>query len=306
MPESPEPRIAERVLELRGLRVFEPLPAAARSELAASIEITTCEASERLAEAGKAATTITWVLAGRAAWTRAGEVIEAVDPGSPIGLVCTLAGVPAPCSAHATTSVRVARISADRFLELLEDSFDLSMSVLGALAADLHDGGRRSLGRGLVGAARALPEELDFTERLVRLRMSGPFTRAPIRPLTVLAQQTVAESWSRGDTLWERGEDVRTALVIAAGALDDGEVRLGPGDTAGLLGALAARPREERAIVREAITALAIDVDAVVDLLEDDDDLTLELLRIAADDLLSLRRAQARVGELAGVTASPR
>jgi CRP-like cAMP-binding protein len=289
LAEEPEAQIAERILELRNVNVFRPLSTLALIEIAESIEVETCDASAVLAEEGKTTTSVAWVLEGRARWTRAGEAIGMAEPGSAIGLLPTLAALVAPCSAHAAEPLRIARIGSDLFLELLEDSFDLAMSVLGAIAADLRDGGRRTLGTSVGVVRRPVPREVDFIERLVRLRMSAPFTRAPIRPLAVLAQRSEASTWPRGTTLWERGSEARTALVILAGEIREGDVRLGPGDTVGLLCALAARKRDVDTIVSAPLCGIELGVDALVDLLEDDDELALELLHTGADHLLALR-----------------
>lgn len=305
MAEDAGAQIAERILELREVRVLRPLSALALIELAESIDIETCEASAVLAEQGMCARTIAWVLEGRAEWTREDEVIGVAGPGSAIGLLPALAGLVAPCSAHAATPMRLARIGSDRLHDLLEDSFELAMSALGAIAADLRDGGRRTLGTSAGVVRRPLPREIDFTERLVRLRMSGPFTRAPIRPLATLAQRSTTKTWPRGARLWERGDEARTAVVTLAGEVREGNTRLGPSDTVGLLCALAARKRDVDAIVSSPVTGIELGVEALVDLLEDDDDLAIELLRTGADDLLALRAEHGMPPEVLAIAPDP-
>jgi CRP-like cAMP-binding protein len=268
--------MAERILELRKVRVLRSLSTSALITIADEIELETCEAGALLAEEGEEADAIAWILEGGGRWSRAGETLGAAEPGSAIGMLPVLAGLASPCSARAVVPTLVARVAAERFLELLEDSFDLALSVLGAIAADLRDGGQRTLGRRLGAASRLTACDLDFTARLVRLRMSAPFTRAPIRPLAVLAQRGAA----------------RTAVVIVAGSVHEGDVGLGPGDTVGLLCGLAARERDVAAVASTALTGIEISVDALIDLLEDDDELALELLRVGAGDLLALRAEQ--------------
>src|SRR5690606_2330763 len=71
------------------------------------------------------------------------------------------------------------------------------------------------------------------------------------------------------------------------GVVTEGRERFGPGDTLGLVEALAARSRDAAAVARTAVTAIAFDVEALLDVLEEDEELTLELLRQHAVELLA-------------------
>lgn len=280
-------RAPERILELRRLAMLRPLPTHALVEMLPAFSIEVCRPTVELLAQGEPVAHVAWVLEGRADCARDGRPIGSIDAGDPIGLWPALARIDAPWSARAATRIRVARISTERLFELLEDSFALVHTLLGSLATALEREGRRTLGSS--APIGALPSEIDFTERLVRLRMIPPFSRAPIRALARLAQRSEARRWPRGARIWRSGSEADRAIVILQGELDEGGVRLGPGQTAGLLGALARTRRDAEARAASALVGIELDAELLMDVIEDDDDLALELLRASALDLCAIR-----------------
>lgn len=287
--------VSERILELRQVPMLRALPTRTLAELAREIAVEVRREGAELVTEGRAPRALGWMVEGRARWTREGRAIGDAELGASLGLLELLARADAVATATSTTSTTMFWLPADRLFELLEDSFDLVHAMLGAIANDLALGGCRHLGRtaSLVPAPRALPNaELDFTERLVRLRMSRPFVRAPIRSLAVLAQRATVRRWPRGGVLWEGGRAARDIVTIVSGKVREGRATLGARDTAGLVAALAGRRRDTFCVARAPTTGIVLDIEALTDVLEDDDELALELLRGAADELLVLGMAR--------------
>jgi CRP-like cAMP-binding protein len=277
-------RVPERILELRKVPMLQPLPTPALLEIVGAFSIETVPAGAALLRRGEPVADVFWVLDGRAQY-EGGKITQI---GSAIGLVPALARTDAPRSAHALERLRVARIPTERLFELIEDSFDLVHALLAALGRSLHDGGRCALGKGPMGGA--LPRDIDFTERLVRLRMIPPFSRAPVRALARIAQNSEPVRWTRGACLWERGSEAKSAIAILSGEVQDGDVTLGAGHTAGLVTAFAGVTRSTAAYASAPLDALEIDIETLMDVIEDEDDLAFELLRVCARELLALAR----------------
>lgn len=285
----PEAHLQERILELRQVPMLRAVPPRILRELAASVEIDSRPPGVTLLAEGGSVASVAWVLDGRARWERAGRGLGTAELGASIGVLEATASVAATASARAETPMVLARVGAERWIELLEDSCDLALGVLSSLASELAALGRRRFGE-VVAISRIearCAHELDFTERLVRLRRSRPFARAPIRALAVLAERSSMRMLAPGTVLWDRGREAREIAVVLGGVITEGRERFGPGDTLGLVEALAPRSRDAAAVARSAVTAIAFDVEALMDVLEDDEELTLELLREHAGELLA-------------------
>ncbi len=162
--------------------------------------------------------------------------------------------------------------------------------MLSSIASDLAAAGCRRFGRASCLAPAAAPPgiDLDFTERLIRLRMSRPFARAPIRSLAALAQRAELRRWSRGGLLWEGGHPSKEIVTLVEGTVREGRTTLRACDTVGLPAALAGRRRDTFAVARAPTVGIVFDVEALSDALEDDDELALTLLRAAAEELLAM------------------
>ncbi len=309
--------VQERILALRQVPALRAVPPRVLGELAGSVELESHPAGVTLLREAAPVGSVAWILEGRARWERAGRGLGAADLGASIGVLEATAQVSATARARAETPVVLARVSAERWIELLEDSCDLALAVLSSLASELATLGRRRFGDAAAGPFVAplrdgiptaanggrptvtplrssssrvegrAPRALDFTERLVRLRLCRPFARAPIRAIAVLAERSSMRVLGRGAVLWPRGREAREIALVVDGVITEGQERFGPSDTLGVIEALAARSRDAAAVASSAVTAITFDVEALIDVLEDDEELTLELLREHAGELLA-------------------
>jgi len=281
--------VQERILELRQVPALRSVPPRILAELASSVELETHPPGAALMREGEPVGSAAWIVDGRAVWTRDGRRLGVAELGASIGLLEVTASQLATAGVRAETDVALARIGAERWIELLEDSFDIAHAVLSAITGELAVLGRRRFGEPPSSRWVAEPpsRELDFAERIVLFRKSLPFCRAPIRTLAVLAQRAAIRSLPRGGVLWERGQEAREVMVLLEGAVNEARARFGEGDTVGLVEALAGRRREAQALAHAPVRAIAFDVEALMDVLEDDEELAIELLRVCASELLS-------------------
>lgn len=282
-----EAHMQERILELRQVPMLRTVPPRVLAELAASVEVEERPRGAMLLAIRRPVRAVGWILQGRARWERDGRGLGTAELGASLGLLEASASVDATASAYAESPVVVARVGVERWMEHLEDSFDLALATLSSMAGELCALGRRRFGTSSLRPSVAPTSELGFTERLVRLRMSPPFSRAPIRPLAVLAECSTLRSVPRGGVLWERGQEPNEIAVILAGTVTEAQARYGPGDTVGLAEALASRRRDAAAVSSAPTTAIVFDTEALMDVLEDDDELALELCRASARELLA-------------------
>ncbi|HEY8431921.1 MAG TPA: cyclic nucleotide-binding domain-containing protein [Sandaracinaceae bacterium] len=292
--------VQERILELRRVPALRALPARSLADVARAVDVETRAPRPPLIVEGGTVRSVAWVLRGSVRWAHGGRALGRSEEGASVGLLEVLAGAPARASVTADGEVELARVSADRFFELLEDSFDLVEALLRAIASELAMLGARTLSRAAgLEVSGALPSEVDFTERLVRLRTSRPFVRAPIRALATLAQRGRVRRWARGARLWERGAPAREIAVLLAGEVREARAAHRAGETLGLVEALAACPHGATAVAHGPVVAHVFDVDALTDVLEDDEELSLTLLRTCAEELLAERLARGLAPDLA-------
>ncbi len=295
--------VQELILELRQVPILRALGPSLLAQLAQSVEVSHLPPEAAIVQFGKSVPSVSFLLGGRARWSRESRSLGEAQTGAAIGLLEIVAQREATASAYAIDTVRIGRMNADRLIDLIEDSFELVHGVLLAIANELCLQGRRSLGRAacLPSVGVPLPARIDFTERLIRLRMSRPFVRAPIRALAVLAERGEVVRIASGAAVWKRGREARRVLVVLSGEVRDGPTRLRAGDAAGLVEALAARQHEHDARAVAPVVAIAFDIEALFDTLEDEDDLALGLLRASAAELLALRAARALPPDVSAV-----
>jgi CRP-like cAMP-binding protein len=292
--------VQERVLALRRIPSLSALPTHVLVELAHTVDVRRCPRGARLASEGQSLQGIAWILEGEAEWSIEGTMIGAARTGASIGLLELCARSDARFSARAITPAIVASLSADDFAVLLEDSFDLTLGLLRGIASELCGSARRTLSSP-GPAPRCDAGEVDLTDRIVLLRATGAFARAPIRSLATLAQRGRMSLWPRGARLWSRGSEARSATVLFEGSAREGRSVLGPGDAAGLIEMLASRRHQHDALVYAPAKGLCVDRETLLDVLEDDDQLALELLAACATELLALRVARRAKPDIAAV-----
>jgi CRP-like cAMP-binding protein len=207
----------ERELFLR-TTIGRNLPSA--RELAELLRDVEFDAGEVIYREGDASDEMYFVQRGRVGLSRGGVVHE-FGPGSVIGILDVEQDKPRARTATALTDVELLSLSSEDRLELLEDSFEHTRSLIRMTATRLDEAGR--YGGAEVDLATTLapkPEPLLLIERVFTLRDTPAFRRASIQALVSLAPSADEIRLAAGELLFERGEASGVLFVIVAGCLE--------------------------------------------------------------------------------------
>jgi len=199
-----------------------------------------------------------------------------------LGAVELFAGT--PLDAVAETDVLTLVAEREAVLDLLEDSFPILHRTIRSLARQLL-AKRPDLPR---VPARPLPplppRRLDLADRLEVLSSYAWLPGSRLEALFELGR--VAEEVARpaGAPLWRRGDDSDAIWFLLDGTVEPcGAVA---GHVVGAIEALAERPRADDAVAGADVRALRLPQSGVLDVIEDEPDLGLDLLRNLAVALL--------------------
>jgi CRP-like cAMP-binding protein len=135
---------------------------------------------------------------------------------------------------------------------------------------------------------------LGLAERIMLLRSTMNFAQARIEALSDVAQECREITLDAGAELWKVGSPATFMLVLENGTLDctteDGAQRfeMGPQSLAGGLDALAGEPRWYDAVAATPLRALRIEIQSLLDVIEDNMEMAVDMLRVFAQVILEL------------------
>jgi CRP-like cAMP-binding protein len=207
----------ERELFLRST-IGRNLPSA--RELAELLSDVAFQAGQVVYREGDPSDEIYFVRRGTVGLSRAGVVHE-FGPGSVIGILDVEQDKPHARTATALTDVELLSLSSEDRLELLEDSFEHTRSLIRMTASRLDESGRR--GGAEVDPTVSLapkPEPLLLIERVFTLRDTPAFRKASIQALVSLAPSADEIRLAASELLFERGEARGVLFVVVAGCLE--------------------------------------------------------------------------------------
>jgi CRP-like cAMP-binding protein len=227
---------------------------------------------------------------GRLHVSRRGVVLGQAEPGSLVGLEALLSQDEMGLGLVAASDVLALELDADTLLGILGDQFPLVHQAIRGAARRLlalvwrlpGSGGESSRLLGPRPAGRLM----NLVEVLLHLRTPGtPFERSSIDSLAELAAAVTQVRFRQGQVFWRRGERAaRLAMVVdgsvACTRLDDtaASFRVGPGRPLGALEALAGEPRWHDAVAETEGVLLELDVEALIDMFEDNVEIALDYL----------------------------
>lgn len=287
-----------RLLALRSVRVFEDLPllqAAALSHLCQEASFRKGQSVQLETDGFDAALII---VSGSATVERQGFAAETAESLETVGLLSLLARRavgPAVQFREDTSALTLT-------YEDLEDLCERHFGVLGSLLAFLslraleEMAGLSSgtwLGESVRAPSSTLPASLDLVARMSALAGSPAFPASQMDAISELARQVGEVRLEHEETLWSPGETGDYFLLVVSGAVrcetgSGWHCHGGPGTTVGEFEALAGLDRRFRAIAHEPTVALRIDVDAFLDVLEDQFTMAMAFLRVMAEGLLEV------------------
>jgi CRP-like cAMP-binding protein len=199
----------------------------------------------------------------------------------------------------ALTDLSLLRVPAEDWIELLEDSFELtrgavSNSVRSVAALELRVWESQRDPRGRVIAAAPPPgRPLTFVDRLAMFAEAGLFRSAGVQVLTDVVSLVEERSFAQGEFLWRRAAAPGEAILVVEGEVvaeridSKVAVRFGPGSVVAGVAALgeAAQAWEARAMAPT--RALFLRHEDWLDLMEEHFD----LVRSALGQLSLMREA---------------
>jgi CRP-like cAMP-binding protein len=189
-------------------------------ELAELLRDVAFDAGEVIYREGDAADEIYFVRRGKVGLSRGGVVHE-FGPGSVIGILDVEQDKPRARTATALTDVELLSLSSEERLELLEDSFEHTRSLIRMTATRLDESSR--YGGAEIELASTLapkPEALLLIERVFTLRDTPAFRKASIQALVSLAPSADEVRLAAEELLFERGEARGVLFVVVAGCLE--------------------------------------------------------------------------------------
>jgi CRP-like cAMP-binding protein len=245
-----------------------------------------------------------FIVDGEVTLSAPGRLAAAFGPKSVVGAIDRFLDRPSTSKAVVTRKAHLLRIRSDDWLDVLEDSFELSRMIVRNMAVGLHQVRLRPPPLGGFEEppshppAAGVPGQLHLVDRILLLRGVPTFAYASIQTLTTLAELATEVQAADSEVLAHKGEPKRQMLVVALGevtATRDAPVltgRFGPG--ALVCGALAVLDLTEYEFRAGGSTRLlAIDRDDYVDLMEEHFGLVLSTARALLHERESVSAADA-------------
>jgi CRP-like cAMP-binding protein len=226
-------------------------------------------------------------------------VLGHAGPGSALGGVGIIARSAVGVSATAETDVLTLELDADSMLDLLEDHFNLVRHLLRSLAAQIIEGWRH-LPEGSPVLVEPPPatnaRDLDLVERILHLRQVEPFKTANVNALAELARGLTERRFGGGERLWSEGDDAQGLVVILQGQVECRAstgfyLMASPGTPLGAMEGLAGRPRWYDAVTVGPVVALCGDIEAMLDVFEDNVEVGLDFLSMLGQRLIRVAAA---------------
>jgi len=287
---SPPRGLGERLLALRSLPMLAILPAAELTQLARLSRDRDFPAGAVLAVEDRPVRATQIFVSGRVDLWRAGQLVRAGQALEVLDLPAVAARLPHPFTARAAEAVHTLEVDASLVAEVLEDDFRLFLEVLRVAARAIPVGaalgGPRarafdataagSPGRPTKPATPHATPPFDAAARLMALRETDLFRRAPVDGLAALARRLQVASLAPGDevVLSETGEltivvEGQVTWPGQAGPRTCGVDTAGAGAVLGLRDALAGDPPLAAARADSSVVLLRAPLTDLLDVLDD-------------------------------------
>jgi CRP-like cAMP-binding protein len=209
-------------------------------------------------------------------------------------MVDALVERPASRSCRARGELRVVKVRADAWLELLEDSFELSRTLIEHLVDAVAMLEERAWASGssslveLVAPAPRSDEPLDVVDRLALLLRVVPLRDTGVQPVSDLAVASQELTFRKGEHLFEPGSAPDRVMLLVEGSVDafrrapDVSCRRSGGQLVCGLAAFGPRRAHWSAVARTPVRALAFGVEDWFDLMEENFDMVRRTLAALA------------------------
>jgi CRP-like cAMP-binding protein len=288
----------ERLLHLKRYPLFIGLPPADLALLAESGRERFFPKGAALLREGEPVASVFLVVDGEVSIRRGGRVIGRAARGAGVGGLGFLARDTDGAEAVAEADTLALEWDADAALELFEDHFSILHHMLRSVCRDLvHlqiESGCQWFPQGpLQQSSLPLDRPLDLVERILFLRKSPPFAHCSINALAELSRAVLEMRFDPGTRLWNEGETGPSVQLIMEGtvrcrASTGCEFTAGAGFPLGAVEAVAELPRWHDAVTETRLVTLQGNVEAMLDVFEDNFDMAMDYMAAMAKALASI------------------
>ncbi len=289
----------ERLHALRLMFVDSSVSTAALAALAAQLEAVRIPKGTVLEHAGGPGSVIYFVTEGELEMIRDGKPFGKFGARSVVGGIASFARDPQGFTAQATRETVALRLRFEDMIEVFEDHYELMQAAMEGLAQgtiELRQQIKPHAGFDMEpprDSPEVLVEPLGLIERMLVLR-SSLAVHTHVDELAELARSAQEVHFKADATLWDEGERATHMLALVRGGVRATtkaglSFKFGPADLVGALDTIGGGNRWFTARAERPVIALALDRDALLDLVEDQADLGFDLLRMLARVLTSVR-----------------
>lgn len=299
----------ERILHLKRSTTLAQMPAADLAIIADNTRERFFRRGEWLLREAEPIPAVYVVVEGTLHVRRNGRELGHACAGAAVGGLGIVAGETGGIEARAETDVLALELPADVLLDILEDHFSIYRHVLQLTCRSIVElWSRVTLPEApcIGDVGHAAGAGLDFVERIMLLRQSGVFAQASLNALAELSRGLVELAFEPGTALWRAGDAARGLILVVRGEVEcvtrsSGSSLLArPGAAVGAAEAIAGLPRFYDAVAKERVVCLYGDVEAMLDVFEDNFDMAASYLTVVSRWLLDLieRASEQEVGLL--------
>ncbi len=229
---------------------------------------------------------------------RSGLVIDTLRAPGILGIRAVMARAPMPYSVQTLEDMAAMEAPIERFLQNVEDDFNVWKRQLrfqnASLVQHIEQSPHSLLGLRLIDLT-GLPvhRELDLVERMLLVRRLGFFGRGSVNALAELSQQLVASQAETDQVLFRRGEPSMGPWFLLRGKLrgtlaDGRTVAFLPGSILGGPEAMSETPHLYDAVATEPASLLHLDLESFFDIVEDNVEIASSFLSNSARLVLDL------------------
>jgi CRP-like cAMP-binding protein len=294
---QPDVRV-QRVLLLSKFEAFRDLAPAELTVLAENAQVRRFKRGARLFRPGAVIHSAHFVVHGRVGIRREGEQVREFGNQSVIGGLSAFMGQPETLEYVALEDTVTLELRREDMEDVFEDNFRIFIGVLAAMARALLELRQKlasEAGFPAVGNGKASREfdELGLVEKIFLLRENMNFAQTRIEALADLAQESQHISFEPDTVLWQVGDVSDHSLMLVSGIIEcQNETQrfaFDPGSTVGGLDSVAQVPRWYEARARTPVLALRIETQRLLDVIEDNMEMGIDMLRVFATDLRQLQ-----------------
>lgn len=290
-------RHLERVLVLKSFSGLRSLSAETIGALAEHAEDRFFPAGTEIYAEGAPVTHIQYILEGKVELRRGGALVRALEGRSVVGGLAALSRTSDGQQCVAVEDTYTLEVAHEDMMDVFEDNFSMLVVVIQAVSRGIIETrleGGPTAGFSCEIHEQAVPDrELTLVDRLFYLRKSLAFAPGRVEALAEMAIDARERHIPAGTRLWSVGDPAPNWYVVISGIIkganDSQEFRLGPTDTAGALGSMAEVPRWFDAVAETDLVVLELTNEGILDVLEDNIDVAIHMLRAMSGALISVR-----------------